>query len=146
MEFNDAYLFTSAYADRVKIGSRGYFADDLKSLKNKVKEGGPLSELKVIYAEDSAARFTAESNKTAYFLFYLVKEPEEKKFSPYTNIGEIPGIVVRKSDDAKLFIAGARNNEVYIVSEGWTDMKTLFDYYTWDDGTPCGVEVVDEED
>lgn len=144
MEFNKAHLFTSVYADNVKVGSRGYFADDLKSIKNKVEEGGPLSELKVIYAEDSAVRFAAEFNKTAYFLFYLVKEPEEKKFCPYTKIDEIPSTVVRKSDNAKLLIAGARNNEVYIVSEGWTDMKALFDYYTWDDGSVCGLEVADE--
>lgn len=36
MEFDESKVYTLINADKVKIGSKGYYADDLKTLKERV--------------------------------------------------------------------------------------------------------------
>ena len=38
MEFDESKIFTMVNADKVKLGSKGYFADSLKELKIAVEQ------------------------------------------------------------------------------------------------------------
>ena len=55
MEFDESKLYTLVNADKVKIGSKGYYADDLKTLKERVNShsGRWLGEVNKIYDEDN---------------------------------------------------------------------------------------------
>lgn len=150
MKFSMNNVYSSLYADEVKVESQGYFADSIEELRKKVAEEGPLLTLTEIYGEHAATRF-AISPISSYFLFYKVKDPQEKKFRAYSSIAEsndisIGNCVIHKGTGDKLMIAGLSDYKVYITSKEWVDLDTLFDYYVFLNGSPCGVEVKDEED
>lgn len=145
MEFDESKVYTPINADKVKIGSKGYYADDLKTLKERVNSHSKrwLGEVDKIYDTGSTYRFAIKNN-TKFALFYLVEESEEKKYRPYHNTSEIPGgalfnIVVSR-DDTRLLITAVDDKMVYLGPHGWVDLYDLYKYYTWLDGTPCGKE------
>ena len=143
MEFDKTRVYTAFNADEVKVGSKGYFADSINELKRKVDEGNETSTLTKIFGEESATRFSV-SPVSSYILFYLVEEPEEKTYQPYYNTDEIPGgallKIVVSSDGTRLLITAVEDKRVYLGPQGWVDLHGLYEYYTWPDGTPCGVE------
>lgn len=90
MEFDKSRVYTMLNADEVKEGSEGYFADNFKDLKDIVasefsERFGKISKIK---AEGYCLRFHKEDSYD-YSIFYLVKEPQEKKFRPYSNPDEM---------------------------------------------------------
>ena len=145
MEFDESKVYTPINADKVKIGSKGYYADNLKTLKERVDSHSErwLGKVDKIYDTDSTYRFAIKNN-TKFVLFYLVEEPEEKKYQPYYNTDEIPGGALLKTvvsgDGTRLLIIAAEDKRVCIGSQGWVDLHDLYEYYTWPNGTPCGVE------
>ena len=150
MEFDESKVYTPINADKVKIGSKGYYADDLKTLKERVNSHSRRwrGEVDKIYDTDSTYRFAIKSN-TKFVLFYLVEEPEEKIYRPYHNTAEIPAgalfnIVVSR-DGTRLLITAVDDNMVYLGPQGWVDLYDLYTCYTWHDGTPCGVEEQENE-
>ena len=143
MKFDKTRVYSICNADEVKVGSKGFFADNISDLKKKVNEGHELLTLVKIYGEKSATRFSI-SPVSSYILFYLVEEPEEKKYRPYNNTAEIPNgamldIVVSR-DGTRLLITATEDKRVYLGPQGWVDLYDLYKYYTWPNGTPCGVE------
>ena len=90
MEFDKSKVYTLLNADEVKIGSEGYFADNLDDLKDMVERERVeyCGKIDSIEAESYSCRFH-KKDKYCYGLFYLVKEPEEKKFRPYSNPEEM---------------------------------------------------------
>ena len=150
MKFSMNNVYSSLYADEVKVESQGYFADSIEELRKKVAEGGALLTLTEIYGEHAATRF-AISPVSSYFLFYKVKDPQEKKFRAYSSTAEmepsgIADCVIHKGTGDKLMITGMADYKVHIASKEWVDLETLFDCYIWPNGSSCGVEVTDEED
>lgn len=151
MELDESKLFTLVNADKVKIGSKGYYADDLKTLKERInshsKNKEYFGEVDKIYDTGATYRFAIKNN-TKFALFYLAEEPEEKKYQPYYNTDEIPGCVLLKTvvcgDGTRLIITAADDKRVYLGPQGWVDLYDLYEYYTWPDGTPCGVEEQEE--
>ena len=145
MEFDESKVYTLINADKVKIGSKGYYADDLKTLKERVNShsGRWYGEVDKICDTDAVYRFAIKNN-TQFILFYLVEEPEEKKYQPYYNTDEIPGGALLKTvvcgDGTRLLIIAAEDKRVCLGSQGWVDLHDLYEYYTWSDGTPCGAE------
>lgn len=143
MKFDKTRVYSPCNADEVKVGSRGFFADNISDLKKKVNEGHELLTLVKIYGEKSATRFSI-STISSYILFYLVEEPEEKKYRPYNDTAEMPNgamlNVVVSGDGTRLLIIAAEDKRVCIGSQGWVDLHDLYEYYTWPNGTPCGVE------
>lgn len=143
MKFDKTRVYSICNADEVKVGSKGFFADNISDLKKKVNEGHELLTLVKIYGEKSATRFSI-SSISSYILFYLVEEPEEKKYRPYNDTAEIPGGALLKiavsSDNTRLLITAAEDKRVYLGPQGWVDLYDLYKYYTWHDGIPCGVE------
>ena len=73
MEFDINRVFTTVNADEVEPGSIGYFADFYNELKQKVREGTDIRELKFVYSADYISRF--KSKRAIYGLFYLIKGP-----------------------------------------------------------------------
>lgn len=143
MKFDKTRVYTAFNADEVKVGSKGYFADSISDLKKKVKDGDELLTLTKIFGEESATRFSV-SPISSYILFYFVEEPEEKIYRPYNNTAEIPGGALHKivisSDGTRLLITAAEDKRVYLGPQGWVSLLDLYTYYTWHDGTTCGVE------
>lgn len=158
MEFNKSKVYTGLNADEVKIGSKGVFGDTLAELKTRL-ENNELEELTCVNSEDYSERFETKDN--AYSMFYLVKEPTEKKYRPYENTEEliedfknrvssfayecefIPSIWVKeKSNGDKYLLTGfiKDDSDAYCVLIGtcFISLSVLFESYTYLDGTPCG--------
>lgn len=143
MDFDKTRLYTSFNADKVKVGSKGYFADSISELKRKINESEELLTLTKIYGEEAATRF-AITPVSSYFLFYLVEEPKEKIYRPYKDTAEMPNgamlNVVVASDGTRLLITAVEDKRIYLGPQGWVDMFDLYKYYTWPNGTSCGKE------
>lgn len=77
MEFDESKIYTLVTADKVKIGSKGYFSDNLIDLKNIVERERSYRYGKIIGIKDNSytARFQIGGNYN-YGLFYLVEEPK----------------------------------------------------------------------
>ena len=148
MKFDKTRVYSACNADEVKVGSKGYFADSINDLKKKVNEGSELLTLTKIYGEESATRFSI-SSISSYILFYLVEEPEEKTYRPYNNTDEIPGGALHKiavsSDGTRLLITAEDDKRVYLGPQGWVSLLDLYQYYTWLNDIPCGVEEQENE-
>lgn len=148
MEFDKTRVYSAYNADEVKVGSKGYFADSISDLKKKVDEGSELLTLTKIYGEESATRFSI-STISSYILFYLVEEPEEKVYRPYNDTAEIPGGALHKivvsSDGTRLLIIAEEDKRVYLGPQGWVSLLDLYQYYTWLNDIPCGVEEQENE-
>ena len=148
MEFDKTRVYSACNADEVKIGSKGYFADSISELKRKISEGDEPLTLVKICGEEAATRFTTLS-ASVYLLFYLVEGPKEKVYRPYNDTAEMPNgamlNVVVSGDGTRLLIIAAEDKRVYIGSQGWVDLHDLYEYYTWPNGTPCGVEEQENE-
>lgn len=95
MEFDKSKIFTSVNADEVKIGSKGYFADSLGQLKQKVRDDEEIEEIAEIEPEREKSRFIYKDYKNqcgiefSFSLFYLVEEPKEKTYRPYRTCAEM---------------------------------------------------------
>lgn len=79
MDFDEKRVYTSASADKVKVGSKGFFADNMTSLKDIVIQSDTredLLELREIQHPCCLYRFMC-AHKTTWNLFYLVEEPED---------------------------------------------------------------------
>lgn len=82
MEFDEGKLYTMANADKVKVGSRGYFADTIKGLRCVMEQGNGCPQYGEVYridGENEMCRFILKSNCSTgyrYSLFYLVEEPK----------------------------------------------------------------------
>lgn len=79
MEFDESKIYTLVTADKVKIGSKGFFSDNLMDLKNIVERERSERYGKITGIKDNSytARFQikVEGNYN-YGLFYLVEEPK----------------------------------------------------------------------
>lgn len=78
MEFDKKRVYSATDADKVKLGSIGYFADSLGQLKTLVEYGkaGDMHSLTTVYSEDSAYRFSYGAMQ--WNLFYLIEERKEE--------------------------------------------------------------------
>ena len=91
MKFDKSKVFTTLNADELKVGSKGYFTDNIESLELVVQSEDYLAfgELEKIQKPNMSYRFGMKESDKSFNLFYLVKEPLEKKFRPYSNPEEM---------------------------------------------------------
>ena len=161
MEFDESKVYTLVNADKVKLGSKGYFADSLKELKIAVEQerSDNYGEITEIDDDSQSARFR---NEYIYYysLFYLVEESEEKKFRAYVDTDEmidhfykhfnltpqdysLPTLWVKSKDNyTKYVIVRVTEDEVTICLESYVytiGLNQLFSRYTWLDDSPCGI-------
>lgn len=143
MKFDKTRVYSICNADEVKVGSKGFFADNISDLKKKVNEGHELLTLVKIYGEKSATRFSI-SPISSYILFYLVEEPKDKTYRPYKDTSEITGHAlfdeVIDTDDVHCAIVAISKAGIYIPTHGWVDMEHLYNFFRWSDNSPCGIK------
>lgn len=80
MEFDKSKVFTPFNCEEVKIGSKGYFADNLFTLK----EGIEINAFKDLEDVDLSSNLPFYTKGAYYRFFYLVEEPKEKIRRPCT--------------------------------------------------------------
>ena len=161
MKFDKEKIFTLLNANEVGIGSLGYFADNLRSLRVVAEEedSRAYGEIEEIMDNSCSCRFRKKNGNT-YCLFYLAEEPREKNLRPYKDVDEMvedfmkrfnvnvppyamPLIWVKtKGADKKYLIVRfasaltiCHNVEVYTPT-----LEDLVEGYTYLDGSPCGIE------
>ncbi len=161
MEFDKSKVYTALNADDIKVGSKGYFADTISQLKKLVEqhyEG--YGEIDEIFPDSSDCRFRNKDD-TIYSFFYLVEEPEEKKFRPYKDTDEMikdfveryslyngfdgnknpmynPLIWVQNACGKKRLVTNTDDDSVYL--QKWVSLPEFAEAYTYLDGSPCGIE------
>lgn len=171
MEFDKAKVFTVLNADEIKADSKGYFADTIKDLKDVVQNECSkfYGEIKEIKNEKYCNRFYKKDGYSySYNLFYLVEEPKENRFRPYSNPDEMIEDFVKRYSQYNGFKGNANpmyNPMIWIKSKStgfrhlvtdygdnsydcncvWIGafsivFKELLDDYTYLDGSPCGIE------
>ena len=161
MKFDKSRIYTMVNADEVKLGSVGYFADNIYFLQQAVRhnEKGYFGKVECIKGISTGFRFVAD-NGICFSLFYLVEEPGKEEFRPYKDVDEMvedfkkrfnvnikpysmPLIWIKTKDADKKYLitrfASAvticHNVEVYTPT-----FEDLAEAYTYLDGSPCGIE------
>lgn len=161
MEFDKSRIYTVVNTDEVKLGSIGYFADNIYSLQQAVQynEKGYFGKVEDIKDSYTGFRFVAD-NGACFSLFYLVEEPGKEEFRPYKDVDEMvedfvkrfnvnvqpyemPLIWIKTEDADKKYLivrfASAvticHNVEVYTLT-----FEDLAEAYTYLDGSPCGIK------
>ena len=165
MEFDRSKVYTALNADEVKIGSKGYFADNLYELQCVIhNKKDNFFTIKEILKPDEEFRFLAKNlvgDYDSWNLFYLVEEPKEKKFRPYKDTDEMiedfkkrynsyggwsgknnpmycPLIWVQTACGNKKLVTNIDNDSVYL--QKWVSLPEFAEAYTYLDGSPCGIE------
>lgn len=160
MEFDKSRVYTSVNADEVKVGSEGYFADNVYSLQQAVqyKDKECFGKVDCIRGTDTGFRFAVDG--ACFSLFYFIDEQEEKKLRPYKDTDEMvedfkkrfnvcvqpyemPLIWIKLKDTDKKYLVVrfassltiCHNIEVYAPT-----LEDLVEGYTYLDGSPCGIE------
>lgn len=161
MEFDKSKVFTALNADEARVGSKGYFSDSFGQLKEVVSNNSltHYGELTAIHPDYRPSRFERDTAPN-WLLFYLVKEPGEKKFRPYRDSDEViedfkkrfnvkvppygmPLIWIKIKDTDKKYLVVrfastltiCHNDEFYTPT-----FENLVKGYTYLDGSPCGIE------
>lgn len=80
MNFDKSRAYSAINAEEVKIGSKGYFADTVGTLKEAVRgeDNVMFGEIKEILSNFTPYRFGIK-NEDEYAFFYLVEEPQERR-------------------------------------------------------------------
>lgn len=163
MEFDKSRVYTELNADEVKIGSKGYFSDNLWDLMKKVERNNKDYLRTVSFIKDKTItnRFLITDNISSYHFFYLVEE-EEEKWRPYKDTDEMiydflkrynsyngncnknnpmynPLIWIKRTDSqyAELIVAISKKN---VCANAVYTLKMLFDDFTYLNGSPCGIK------
>lgn len=147
-EFDITKVRFGNYLQGLNEGSQGYLSNNMCDLKDVVESDYRFKFGKIKIIENSEYPFVNEDG-VEFKYFYLVSEPEEKKYRPYTweEREQLRGKWFKRSDgkaDEELI------NGFYILNDGLfvINDKTaehLLNYYVWLDGSPCGVPVEYDE-
>lgn len=159
MEFYLSKVYTPVTADEVKVGSKGFFADNLNYLKKEVEDEKNDDSNELVGIEKNNYtnfRFTSKDGNS-YQFFYLKEEPQEKQYRPYNDTDEMV------ADFKKRFNADCPEYELPLIwiedraskakslitdfykcmistSDLSASLSKLFNYFTYLDGSPCGME------
>ena len=123
MEFDKSRVFTSVNADELKVGSKVYIADAIKTIKNKVEnDSDEIDTIECIEPESEAARFF--DGKGYWNLAYLISDPEEKKLK--VSDLKLGDIVRHKSGNLEYLVTGISYNENQVFfGDDWSDDTDL---------------------
>lgn len=151
---NDDGIFTALNADKAKVKSEGYFADDFATLKQLINHSEAPSKLVEIKNENNSKRFVS-SDGNAYAFFYLTKLSDE--YVPYANAEEMlkdyadrmhislegygfnfPLMRIKnKATEDVFFVTGLNKNAIYVAND-IVSFNDLCEYYIFTDKKPCG--------
>ena len=159
MKFDKSRIYTVVNADEVKLGSKGYFADNIYCLQQAVQHNGEGYFGKVDDIKDigTGFRFVAD-NGTCFSLFYFIEVQEEKKLRPFRNTDDMmtefcrrsvklppatidpPVIYFKNKISGRSYIMSAFDCHLVKICHETYDMVDLFNNFTFNDGSPCGIE------
>lgn len=161
MEFDKSRIYTMVNADKIKLGSEGYFADNIYYLQQAVQhdniDTGYFGKVVDIKDIGTGFRFVAD-NGLCFSLFYFIKEQEENKFRPFKNTDDmitefcrrsgnlllaninIPVIYFKNKKSGRSYIMSAFDCHLVKISHEVYDMVDLFNNFTFIDDSPCGIE------
>jgi len=136
MEFDKNKILTCVTADQAKVGMKGWFADTLELLEEKVKCSNP-NELIGVLDEAWRCRFEKETN-TLWALFYPAPEPT---YRPFTNdeLNDLVGkVITTKTTGNNRVVSEKICTGIVKVGDGEYTAENLLEWYTLG-GQPCGV-------
>lgn len=167
MKFDISRVYTAVNASELNTGDKVIVACTLKDLMDDVK-ANDTSRLVYIYCigeEDEERRFYEFEDKTLFLpkpwpLAYLVEHAPKRKYRPYKDCDEMindfkrrygnamnannpmwhPLIWVKHKSSANVFLCTYFNGVSITASNVNLNLKSLFDEFTYMDGSPCGVE------
>lgn len=170
MDYDKSKVYTVMTADEVKVGSKGYYADCLKDMEERVNSDDKkhYGTVAIINPSSETYRFNMEKDSASYALFYLVEEPKEERFRSYKDTEEmvdhfyrhfnlipqeysLPRIWVkgkpedRYKDKILEVIGFYKNSNTVVVGLSCEvinefTLYELFTHFTYLDGSPCGVK------
>lgn len=139
------------YLRGLKVGSEGFFAQSLAELYHKVC-GGKTDYGKLKKIDKTEASFVRDGDiyrECNYLYFYLVKEPKEKQYRPFTweDREYLRGKWIRRKDSSdeeesigEFYMSSSDTFKINLKSA-----RELLDSWEFLDGLPCGVEITEEE-
>lgn len=142
--FDESKVFTAVNADKITIGSKGYFANSITSLKDAALDsdeaGLSESEIKFLAPPSEEHRFVDKCGES-YALFYLVKEAKQKIYRPYKDNNEMVADFLERYNSFK----GNSNakNPMYKPLIWLRHISTLHEYLVVSFGFPNELAVVD---
>lgn len=160
MKFDKSRIYTVVNADEIKLGSEGYFADNIYYLQQAVQHDDKERFGKVVDIKDigTGFRFVAD-NGLCFSLFYFIEVQEENKFRPFKNTDDMitefcrrsgkllqfstidpPVIYFKNKISGRSYIMSAFDCHLVKICHETYDMVDLFNNFTFNDGSPCGIE------
>lgn len=158
MRFDKSKVYTALNADEVKVGSKGFFADNLECLQMRVEAHNvaDIHELVGVNTPDHMYRFCSDDSDIKYVLFY----PVEEELVPFDDTQELkiyfkqkfsiscaptgcaPFIWVKEKtvDASELLITGFTDISV-LIDSAWYSMQELFENFVFLDGETVGKKV-----
>lgn len=134
----------------MKLGSKGYFADNLKELKIAVEQerSDNYGEITEIDDDSHSVRFRNEYIHY-YSLFYLVEELEEKKFRAYVDTDEMIdhfykhfNLTPQDYSLPTLWVKSKDNYTKYVIVRVTEDEVTIcLESYVYTIGIHCIVDI-----
>lgn len=161
MEFDKNRVYTALTADVIKPGSKGYYADCIADLEERVHFDNKNHYGEVMLINPTAFTYRFKLTKVAgsdFALFYLVEEPgEEKEFRPFRDTDEmvkdfqgrynlsakdysLPFIYIKNKHTEERSMIISFKKQLVIIPEKCLSLNYLFDNYEYLDGTPCGIK------
>lgn len=156
MEFDKSKVYTALNAGEVKVGSKGYFADNMSKLRERVADRQELHKIDKIADETYFCRLCWEDEKKqphSNALFYLVEEPKELKYRPYDSIQEFLNVECDGDIDMVPEWIKLKNCFTYVKIDAfdfdneeirfggyWKTLEKAFEEYIFTDGRPFGVK------
>lgn len=136
--------------EKVTVGSCVVYADTMKELEERSKQQLYGSVLE-IGEDDRHCRYIVRRHdglEAAYALVEVIPGPVTK-FVPFEHVGDV---MARAKADGTLWLRAKFGKRLYIVTavdyaddtlllSSWFNLKDLFEEYTFEDGSPIGVEV-----
>ena len=138
MEFDKSKVLTCVTADQAKVGQKGWFADELGTLRRIVEKNSPDVLERVDLSEDERYIF---ENKFRWILFYPAPEPS---YRPYNNdeLNDLVGeVLTNKQSGRKKVVTGKPTASEGVNLDGsYINAKDLLASFYRNGDEPCGVK------
>lgn len=143
-------IYTALTADEAELGKEYVYADNLQALYDRYNSG-TTGKLIAVSGPSSEHRFCIAGNDTLKWA--LIAEPTTK-FVPFKRVSSV---IARSNEYGILWLRSKFGKRLYIVTavdyedntlvlkDNWLNLNNLFEEFTFEDGSPIGVEVRNEQ-
>ena len=149
-EFDITKVRFKGYLQGLKEGCVGYVADTLSALYDYVVHYNSIYYKHILKIMESSEHPFVCGRNFVYNYFYLVKEPEEKKYRPFTweEREQLRGkwvkwsILDKGEKEFQITSIQLLGNGAFRLNDGITP-EDLLENAQFLDGSPCGVEITE---